>query len=133
MAYRSTTSRPDDRVPLAAGLDVFFVALFVAVGRRNHDEDPGIAGLVETAAPFLIGLVVAWILVRAWRTPTDLASGVWIWLITVAGGMLLRRTVFDRGTAVSFVIVATVFLGMFLLGWRAIVTWIDRRRVASAP
>jgi hypothetical protein len=34
--------------------------------------------------------------------------------------MLLRNLVFDDGTAASFVIVASVFLGTFLVGWRAI-------------
>jgi hypothetical protein len=31
----------DRRVPLALGIDVFSVTLFVAVGRREHDRDPG--------------------------------------------------------------------------------------------
>ena len=34
--------------------------------------------------------------------------------------MLLRRVAWDRGTALSFVIVTTVVLGLLLLGWRAI-------------
>ena len=33
-------------------------------------------------------------------------------------GLLLRRTVWDRGTAVAFVIVATAFLGVVIVGWR---------------
>jgi len=35
--------------------------------------------------------------------------------------MLLRNMVFNRGTAVAFVIVATVFLGITMFGWRAFV------------
>ena len=42
------------RTPLAAALDTAVVVAFVAIGRRNHDEDEAISGLVETAAPFLI-------------------------------------------------------------------------------
>jgi hypothetical protein len=35
-------------------------------------------------------------------------------------GMLLRNLVFDRGTAPAFVIVATIFLGVTMFGWRAL-------------
>ena len=42
-----------------------------------------------------------------------------VWVASVAGGMLLRR-VTGEGTAVSFVVVATVVLGAALLGWRAV-------------
>jgi Protein of unknown function (DUF3054) len=37
---------------------------------------------------------------------------------TVALGMVLRKFVFDDGTATAFVIVATVFTGAVLNGWR---------------
>jgi hypothetical protein len=37
-------------------------------------------------------------------------------------GMLLRNMVFNRGTAVAFVIVATVFLGITMFGWRALLS-----------
>ena len=43
-----------------------------------------------------------------------------MWIITVAAGMVLRHTVFDRGTAFPFIIVATLFIGVFLVGWRAV-------------
>ncbi len=115
------------RAPWAAALDAASVVLFVAIGRRNHDEDPGIAGLVETAAPFLIGLAVSWIAISAWNRPTTLGTGIGVWLGTVAFGMALRRLAFDEGIALSFVIVATAFLGLFLVGWRALVALRDRR------
>jgi hypothetical protein len=51
-----------------------------------------------------------------------------VWVVTVALGMLLRRTVFDRGTAASFVIVATLVTGALLLGWRAAQLVVARRR-----
>jgi hypothetical protein len=37
---------------------------------------------------------------------------------TVALGMVLRKLVFDEGTATAFVIVATVFTGAVSNGWR---------------
>jgi hypothetical protein len=56
------------------------------------------------------------------------ATGVTVWLATVVIGLLLRRIVWDRGTAISFVIVATVVLGALLVGWRAIWAIAQRRR-----
>jgi hypothetical protein len=117
------------RVLRAAAFDVVAVIVFVAAGRRSHDE--GGNALVETAkvaAPFLLALGVAWLVLRAWRRPEALRTGAGVWVVTVALGMLLRRTVFDRGTAASFVIVATLVTGALLLGWRAAQLVVARRR-----
>jgi hypothetical protein len=100
------------------GLDVATVLLFVAIGRDTHDRDNTALGLVETAAPFLIAVALGWLVTRAWRSPASLPVGVGVWVTTVAGGMVLRRAVFGDGTAVAFVLVATAFLGVFILGWR---------------
>jgi FtsH-binding integral membrane protein len=117
----------DRRAPLAAGLDVASVVLFVAIGKREHEQDTAIAGLVSTAAPFLIALLVAWLVVRVWTRPTAWTTGVMIWPITLVIGMVLRSAVWDDGTAVAFVIVATAFLGLTLVGWRVALALIDRR------
>ncbi|WP_040491750.1 DUF3054 domain-containing protein [Ilumatobacter nonamiensis] len=106
------------RLAIAAGVDTAVVVAFVAIGRNNHDEDPGIAGLFSTAAPLLIGLAIGWLVARAWDQPFALRTGLVVWPVTVAAGMIVRRILGD-GTALSFVIVATIFLGVFLVGWRA--------------
>jgi hypothetical protein len=123
-----STSVTDRQLGLAVGLDVFAVVVFVAIGRRNHDESSAFVAVLETAAPFLIGLAVAWVAVRAWRRPTKVLTGLAIWPITVLVGMIVRNLVFDDGTAASFVIVATCFLGACLVGWRLAFGIIDRRR-----
>lgn len=117
----------DRRLQLALGLDTFFVVLFVAVGRREHERDSAIAGLIGTAAPFVIALAIAWLVLRAWRRPTDWRTGVGVWAITLVVGMLLRNLVFNDGTATAFVIVATVFLALFLIGWRLVYGLFERR------
>jgi hypothetical protein len=87
---------------------------------------------VHTAAPFLIALAIAWLVLRAWRQPTTVwPTGVGIWAIVVIGGMLLRNLVFDDGTATAFVIVATLFLGLFIVGWRLAFAAIDRHRTVT--
>ncbi|MGN6332200.1 MAG: DUF3054 domain-containing protein [Motilibacteraceae bacterium] len=108
-------------------LDVVAVLVFAAVGRRSHEEGGSLAGVLATAWPFLAGTVVGWLLSRAWtRAGRLLPTGVTVWLSTVAVGMLLRRLT-GHGTAASFVVVALVVLGAFLLGWRGVHTLLVRR------
>jgi hypothetical protein len=119
------------RALIAAALDVAAVLVFVAAGRRSHDVGSGIGGVLETAAPFLIGLGVGWTVARAWCRPMSLTTGIVIWPVTLVTGMVLRNLVFDRGTAASFVVVATLFLGACLIGWRLAAGAIVRRRQNS--
>jgi peptidoglycan/LPS O-acetylase OafA/YrhL len=122
------------RIAVAAALDVAAVVVFVILGRRSHHEDGSwLAGTWRVAAPFLIGLAVGWLIARAWRAPQALVTGVVVWLATVAVGMVLRHTVFDRGTAVAFVIVALITLALLLLGWRAIAARASRRLSSRIP
>ena len=108
--------------------DVVSVIVFVAIGRRNHDESTGLDGIFSTAAPFLIALSVVWLIALVWRDPLSARSGVIVWIGTVALGMVLRNLVFDDGTATAFVIVATVFLGVSVNSWRALA----RKRLSGA-
>ena len=113
----------------AATIDVVAVIVFVIAGRRSHDE--GGNAFVEAArvaAPFLIALAIGWLVTRAWRRPTALATGAGVWVITVVAGMVLRRFVFDRGTAASFIVVAALVTGGLLVGWRAVAVMVARRR-----
>jgi hypothetical protein len=113
----------------AAALDVAAVLVFAVAGRNAHDESSGAATVLTIAAPFLLGLLAGWLLEPRTRArPMATATGVTVWLATAAIGLLLRRVVWDRGTALSFVIVATVVLGVLLVGWRAIWAIAQRRR-----
>ncbi|MDE9367433.1 DUF3054 domain-containing protein [Luteipulveratus sp. YIM 133132] len=111
------------RVVTALVLDVLLVLLFAAIGRASHDEGNVVLGVLGTAWPFLVGTAVGWAVVTLTgrRPPLDVGRGIPVWVCAVAVGMLLRRLVGD-GTALSFVIVATIVLGVFLLGWRALDT-----------
>jgi hypothetical protein len=46
---------------------VLAVLLFAAIGRSSHAEFVDALGVLTTAAPFLLGLVVGWLVARAWR------------------------------------------------------------------
>jgi hypothetical protein len=124
---RSPDDITDARVGAAVALDVAVVVLFVAIGRRNHEEGSALSELARVAAPFLIGLAAGWAAARAWRHPFELTTGATVWIVTVALGMLLRRTLFDRGTAFSFVVVASVFTGVLLIGWRLVARHVTPR------
>ena len=112
---------PGPRAALALGLDVLAVAVFTLVGRSTHKEPLDLGGWWSTAWPFLAGLALGWVLVLALaRTPpTGMGHGLPVWVTTVTAGMALRA-VSGQGTAVPFVVVATLFLGATLLGWRLV-------------
>ena len=94
------------------------VLVFCAVGRRSHAEGLTLAGVAETAWPFLTGTAVGWLLCRGWRRPIALVpTGVTVWIATVVVGMLLRKAT-GQGVAASFVVVATSVTALLLLGWR---------------
>lgn len=103
----------------AALADCVAVLAFVGIGRSTHDHGVSLPGMASTAWPFLVGLAVG-VLVSS-RRPSPprrlLGDGARCALATVAVGMALR-VVAGQGIAVAFVLVALVFLGAAMLGWR---------------
>ena len=132
MSDPSARAVDDRRIGVAAALDAASIVVFVAIGTRSHDVDSGFGDVFAIAAPFLIGLGAGWVAATAWRRPFAVVTGVVVWVVTVAVGMVLRNLVFDRGTAVSFVVVATLFLGACLVGWRLVAHAVSRRRPRPA-
>lgn len=122
----------DDRpvagtVAKALAADVVCVLAFCAVGRRSHAEGMSVSGVLETAWPFLTGTGLGWLVTRGWRRPLSIApAGLVIWICTVAVAMLLRK-VTSQGTAMSFIVVASVTTGTLLLGWRGAARLAARR------
>jgi Protein of unknown function (DUF3054) len=121
------------RVAWAVVADVVSIMLFVVIGRRNHNESTSsIRGVVEVAAPFLIALALGWTMQRLWTRPLRVQRGIILWLITITFGLVLRRSMFDRGIALPFVIVATLFNGATLVGWRWVANrWLQRREAGT--
>ena len=112
---------------LALTADAVLVLVFVLIGRASHDENP-VLGALTTYWPFLVALGAGWIASLGWRAPLSIVrTGLPVWAITVALGMVLR-VVADQGVQLSFVIVTSIVLAVFLLGWRAIAALVLRRR-----
>ncbi|MBE1534428.1 DUF3054 domain-containing protein [Actinomadura algeriensis] len=111
--------------------DVVCVLAFVLIGRAEHDGGASLSGYATTLWPFVAGGVAGWAIGRVWRRPEAVVpAGVIVWASTVAVGMLLR-VVSGQGTAVAFVIVSLVFLGVTMLGWRGVAAlW--NRKIATA-
>jgi hypothetical protein len=117
------------RIVTGLALDATVVCLFAAIGRRNHGESGALLAVATTAWPFLVGLAACWLvsLSTLRRAPLLVRDGIPLWLATVAIGMVLRHLA-GAGTAVAFVVVAILFLGAGLLGWRVLAAWTTRPR-----
>lgn len=124
----TSTETSTKRGGIALAIDVACVLVFCAVGRRSHAEGVTLAGLAQTAWPFLTGTAVGWLVARGWQRPTALSpTGLVVWIATVAVGMLLRA-VSGQGVAASFIAVASTVTAVLLLGWRLISRFAPARR-----
>lgn len=119
---------------IATAVDALLVVVFAAIGRATHEEGAlgsWALGLSTTAWPFLAALGLGWLLCLGWRAPlAPLRAGMPIWLVTVVGGMLLRA-LSGQGTAVPFIVVATLTLLLMLVGWRVSATVVRRLRARA--
>ncbi|WP_029089227.1 DUF3054 domain-containing protein [Brevibacterium album] len=115
-----TSTKPSHLV-LALVVDALLVAAFVVVGHYQHYRSFDPAGLLQTAWPFLLSLVAAWLLVRVWDQPlSPLATGTGVWAVTVLLGMVIRFLCTGSGVAEPFLVVATALNFATLVGWRLI-------------
>ncbi|MGF0254782.1 DUF3054 domain-containing protein [Rhodococcus sp. GB-02] len=116
-------------------IDAILVIVFCAIGRRTHEEANALAGLAKTSWPFLTGLVIGWAATFAlyrdkFNAVLLLPTGIVVWLGAVVIGMILR-VLSGQGTQFSFIVVATLVLGAFLLGWRALAPLVVKIRTKS--
>ena len=111
------------RVVAAFVVDAAFVLLFALIGRISHVEGVSLGGVAGTAWPFLVGLVAGWATARALRRrwPWGVGDAVPVWVVTVVLGLALRVASGSGGAPWSFALVATLSLGLFLIGWRCVV------------
>src|SRR5262249_10930907 len=100
-------------IAAAAAADACCGLLFVASGRHPPGHGDTAAGIWHTAWPFLAGLAIGLVAVRAWRRPLALRpSGLGAWLGAAGAGMAIR-VLAGQGTAAAFIAVAAAFLALF--------------------
>jgi peptidoglycan/LPS O-acetylase OafA/YrhL len=115
----------------AIAVDVICILVFAIIGRSSHQEATDLLGVAHTAWPFLAGCLLGTLIGRTWRHPYALTSGVAVWLGTVIGGMTLR-VLTGAGVQLSFVVIASIVLALFILGWRAGLRLIQRARAKTS-
>lgn len=109
-------------------IDLVLVVIFAIIGRASHAEALDFEGVTRTALPFLGGTLLVWIfLILTNRRLHPLREGAVVWAATLVLGMVFRVLVGD-GVQIAFVIVAAIFLALFLIGWRALRSAITRTR-----
>jgi hypothetical protein len=127
----------ENRMPVAlvVVIDVILVTVFCVIGRLSHAEGvfSDVPGLLNTIWPFLTAVLFAHLSALVVRVRTErMLPGIVVWAVTVIGGLALREAT-GQGVALAFIVVATLTLALFLLGWRgvlAITRRVRRRRVA---
>ncbi len=110
---------------LALAADVVAVVVFAAAGRASHASAGDLLGLLGTAAPFLVGLAVAWATPWVRSRPTGLKAGAVALAGTAVLGLALRAA-FTGRLPLGFAIVTIVSLAVLLLGWRGLAAVVSR-------
>lgn len=108
----------------ALAIDAVVVVVFAAIGRASHGEDLGPAGIAATAWPFLVAVLFGSLLGSRLGGDEWWRQGLVVWLVTAVGGMALR-VASGTSAAPGFIVVGSVFLALFLVGWRFVAS---RRR-----
>ncbi|MBA2363007.1 MAG: DUF3054 domain-containing protein [Chloroflexia bacterium] len=125
-------ARSQGSVGLLALGDVLALMAFLVVGLANHDRTSDL--LTEGArigVPFVIGWFAAAIALDAFapqqgRRALMLRSTL-AWAVGIAIALVLRNTVFGSQFSLVFAVIAYVFTGLFLLGWRGVYAFLLAR------
>lgn len=113
---------------LPAVIDLVFVVIFAVVGRASHAEGLTVAGIANTAWPFLAACLLGWVIVGLLAdNGYGPREALVIWLVTVLGGMGLRIAAGNTAEP-AFVVVATLVLFASFFGWRLVARLVRARR-----
>lgn len=121
---------------LVAG-DVAALLIFAALGRRSHGQAAGLDAILEvarTAAPFLLGWLVAATLAGAYSQGRTRGVGPMVlttligWVGGLALGAVFRALMIGRFSPPSFYVVTFLVALLLLGGWRAAFALVERRR-----
>lgn len=117
--------------------DAIAIAVFALLARIAHNtpEMPlSFVGWLDTTWPFLLGVALAWVLLRTGVVPqlnkgqgaaseqngTSARTGVVVWICAVVVGLAVWGIRHGQVLHWSFMVVATIMSGILLLGWRGI-------------
>lgn len=106
------------------------VLVFAVIGTLSHEG--GLAEMPRVAWPFLLALLVVWVLPMTRLTSLLVwPTGVLVWAVTSIGGLALRW-VTGGGVSGAMPAITIGVLGVLLLGWRLVAHVLERGKVARA-
>lgn len=114
-------------LPLLA--DLVCVLVFAIAGKGSHEAGASQWVVLAIVWPFAVGVLAAHLglLSRGGSPARVRPDGIVVLGVTYVLGMVLR-VVSGRGVAGGFLVVAAIFLGLTMLGWRAVARLVARRR-----
>lgn len=116
---------------MALAVDAIAVLVFALLGKLFHASDGfSVLGWLGTAWPFLLGLAVAWAVLLTGVLRPAPGSGLGILIVTWFVGIVVRGIV-TMSVAWGFVVTSLIFLGILMLGWRTVASFVSRRQSAS--
>lgn len=119
------------KVAGAIALDAALVLAFVTLSRLSHSQPMTPDGIAGTAWPFLVGLVIGWLVTRSWQSTLTFWAAFGVFIGTFAVGIAFRHLTFT-GAQPSFVAMAFSVLSVLLMGWRLMAYLELRRREPEA-
>ncbi|MBT1017973.1 DUF3054 family protein [Canibacter sp. lx-72] len=125
MANTKTLSSTPSAIAFAVALDVLMIALFAIVGRQNHAIGLNFVSVLQTMWPFVIGLLVGWLVFRVWRNPFSPLYGLGLAALTIVFGQLIRILSRTGAFSIPFILVSVFALLLLLVGWRLIGTGVS--------
>ncbi len=116
--------------------DLLALMLFVYIGQRDHDRVNAINplfGVALTTLPFAVTWLVTGVTLGAYTADIPpralLARTARVWLIATPLGVTLRALGFNLGAIpTTFMLATYTFVGLFVIGWRAIFIWLTHKR-----
>lgn len=112
--------------------DLFVFLLFAYVGKSSHQMEITWLGLIETAAPFILGWFVVGYFTGIFKPSAYASFGQAIiktaltWLVAGPVGLALRAIIFQEGFDLTFAIVTMISIAIFMMVWRTIYTLAGR-------
>jgi hypothetical protein len=117
------------RLRSAPLLDLVCLATFVLIGGRSHEVTEGVGWFFHVMWPLCVGFFGVALLTRLYTRP----NGMWSWLLaTLIGGIaiaqVLRGSFQGRPWVSFFLVIAVLYLGLTMYGWRLVVARASRDR-----
>lgn len=120
-------------------IDELLILLFSTIGVVVHDNLAitalftwdGVFAVFGAGFPFILAGLISWAVLIVTHYYKIIPAGLIVWAGTVVLGLLFR-IMNDLTVEPLFILTSTVFIGIFLLGWRFIVVYLHHRATKKA-